>query len=141
MVLVIAGPRAGVEARKQRACCRVAFGKERSAARRAGDLGVFVETDERLDEAVDDVVFGREGVLRIPRPGCKAGAHALRRWRLEEAQGGVRGFQEGRFVCALIGARERLERCCLGERGAPWRRSGVEGEEIVPGDAPGGWDG
>ncbi len=132
--LVIQRPGAGVVVGHERARLRVAGFEQRQPERVLCDGGVVVEADERLDEAVEDAVIGRVCVLRVDRAGGGRHAHPLRRRRLEDAERLLGGGEVGRFLEALIGAREHLQGRALGEAARPRRRAAVEVEQVLPGD-------
>ena len=130
-------PRARVEGRQLDARLRLAGREERAPLGVVGEGREVVEPVERLDEAVDDVQAGSEGVLQVVRAGRRVHAHALGRRGAEDPQRGARGLEVARLVQARRRAREGLKGGALREAADPRRSAVVEVEERLPGDAAG----
>ena len=112
-MLVVHRPGAGVVVGDLDAGLGVAGFEELLAERVAGVLGVVVEPDVGLDEAVEDALLGSVGVLQVVRPRGRAHQHARGGRRLEDAERLFGGGEVGGVLQARVRARERLQRGAL----------------------------
>ena len=99
-----------------------------------GDQPEVAQSDQRLQEGVEDVQVRGERVLEVVDPAREPGRpDAQRRRHLEGGQRLAGDVEVVRLAEQVAGAAVGLDRGRLGHAADPGRRAAVEGEHVLPG--------